>query len=520
MIMRILDIRGGLRALALLAFSPNVMAGSLVQVQQAPSGERVRSNAVSGKALEAFRTSLSADDNFLRALHQAMRAADGGRLDGVAYFYSNDNSLDSNWLVQTPNVWGKRAGEVKRGTGAFVARDVQSLIEEAQHFVDITSLAPFPTGEFDVAVRHGLLSLAKSGRPVTVRILVGAPPNGPSQSQYLGELVGPLKGIRPGGLTIYAAAQRSSIKSWNHSKMVAVDGQQVLLGGENLWDSDYLQFQPVHDLNVLLHGSVAFGMHRFADRIWESVCNYTMRSWLSVYWKTGMSDIATGCLANSRVSRSTGPGSVAVLGAGRLAGLESNGDAADVAMVAALNGATSTIRIAQQDLGMAPLLYWAPGMTAIAKALVARQQVYIVISNDKAKAGPDGTPYHTAAGVRNTASTIKSYVSKQPGAPSGNALIDLLCSNLHLTTLRFGPSDHWPNTFEFANHAKFFMVDDRVFYVGSENLYPSDLVEYGVFISDAGAVRAMREQYWDRLWQYSSRASISGSEASSCYFRE
>ncbi|WP_425319535.1 hypothetical protein [Candidatus Coxiella mudrowiae] len=36
----------------------------------------------------------------------------------------------------------------------------------------------------------------------------------------------------------------------------------------------------------------------------------------------------------------------------------------------------------------------------------------------------------------------------------------------------------------FANHAKIWVVDDRLFYVSSHNLYPSNLQEFGYVINN------------------------------------
>ena len=35
-------------------------------------------------------------------------------------------------------------------------------------------------------------------------------------------------------------------------------------------------------------------------------------------------------------------------------------------------------------------------------------------------------------------------------------------------------------------HTKFWMVDDAAFYLGSQNLYPNNLAEWGMIIDDAG----------------------------------
>ena len=459
--------------------------------------------------------------DILDVLYKSMQHYNAS-LDGVAYSLSDDATVEGSWLVQTPNVWGKAPADVPIGAGKFVANDVQSLIAGAQEWVDIMSLMPYPTGLFETAVKNGLSDLARSGRPVTVRILVGWPTflSGDNQSTYLKRLILRLKNISGSQLTIYVGAQRNSAASWNHAKMVAVDGQRVLVGGENQWDDDYLRVAPVHDLNLLLRGSFVFGMHTFADYVWATVCGYETAAWKTVYWKAGMNDIAKGCKGNNTLKIKRGPQAMRVLGAGRLADLTPKGNPSDQAMAVALASSRSELRIAQQDLGMWPRMFWAPATDAIARAIVAKQHVYIVLSNDGAKAGPNAAKYTTGVSVATTANKIRESVMAQPNSPRGKELTDLLCSHLHLTTLRFGPPpDHWPNKFAFAQHAKFFLVDDRVLYVGSENLYPSDLLEYGVFIADPTVLSAVRTQYWDKLWEYSKRAAISGPEAAKCHFR-
>lgn len=486
---------------------------------------------ISQEAVAAFAEARQQGTGMLDALNAAMKKDADGKWEGITYALSNDNAIYPDWIVQTPNVWGQPAADVKPGAGAFVANRVTQLVAGAQKFVDITTLSPFPTGGFETAIIDGLKQLAQSGRPVTVRYLAGWYPDLPgdsrlNQSQYLKQVVKALKDGYPNSkLKIYAAAMRVNVTTWNHAKIVAVDGERALTGGQNLWDTDYLQLYPVHDLSLSVNGSAAFAMHAFADKLWDSICKYTLPNWKSAYWEAGMQDVTTGCLAQSGLTKTPGPGTLRVLGAGRLGGLvwpSEHGNAADIAFVLAFRFSSSTIRIAQQDLGLSVGIkwqFWEPGMTEIAKALVRKQNVYIVLSNDNAKAGPAGATYWAGVPLTGTADRIKSDVAKQPDAPKGEELIKLLCSNLHLAPLRFGPSDQWPNGFKFANHAKFWMVDDHLFYAGSENLYPSDLQEYGIILDDAAAAAQLKQQYWDKLWSYSSKAAISGSEASQCYFK-
>lgn len=486
-------------------------------------------------AVNAFNAAEARHEDHLDALYEAMKEYNRSA-DGTLYSLTDDNALDSDWIQQTPNVWGKKAVDVKPGAGYAVAAKVRALVGSAQKFVDITSLSPFPTGQFQSAIIEGLQQIARSGRHVTVRILVGWYPGITgdtriNQSTYLTQFIDPLQKLG-GNLEIYAGViqpvglQDETLVEWNHAKMVAVDGQRGMIGGENLWDADYLQSYPAHDVNVALTGSFVLGMHKFADKLWGEACSYHLDIWKSVSWKSGWSKVEKHCLATNGLSHTVGPGKVRVLGAGRLGVLMHHGNAADVGLALVLRTSTSTIRLAQQDLGSTdPLIHhrfwWDEGMTSLAKALVAKQHVYIVLSSDHATAGPGPNPnfYWNGIPLTKTADTIKEYVQKQAGAPNGAELRDLLCNHLHLAPVRFSTSDNWPNLAAFANHSKFLMIDDRLFYVGSENFYPVSLQEYGVFINDATAAKQMKSDYWDKLWQYSQAAAISGNGTEGCHFK-
>ena len=96
----------------------------------------------------------------------------------------------------------------------------------------------------------------------------------------------------------------------------------------------------------------------------------------------------------------------------------------------------------------------------------------------------------------------------------------LLCSRFHLASFRFGPDDSWPGSKTIANHSKLWMVDDRVFYIGSDNMYPVNLQEFGYIVGDSKAVDTMIESYWTPLWQWSSRVAVSGEGVEKCIFRD
>ena len=241
-------------------------------------------------------------------------------------------------------------------------------------------------------------------------------------------------------------------------------------------------------------------------------------------WESGQYIDHRKCLDVTNFSKPVGDGNVSVLGVGRYGMMVDNTGASiqpsDYLMALTLNSAKSTIRISQQSLGFdilgkGPSKFWNDGMKAIANAIAKGVDVYIVLSNDGSKGGKN--PYSLVP-LKETADTLRAYVERQ-SKKKGDDLNKLLCKKLHLSTLRFGPSNEWPNGGTFANHAKFFMVDDKVFYVGSSNLYSSDLTEYGVFISYPEAISQMKSEYWDELWKYSSRVAISGSACKECYYK-
>ena len=60
--------------------------------------------------------------------------------------------------------------------------------------------------------------------------------------------------------------------SWNHAKIVSVDGVEALVGGHNMWPADYLVDDPVHDLSMRVHGPAAASAAHYADRLWDYVC--------------------------------------------------------------------------------------------------------------------------------------------------------------------------------------------------------------------------------------------------------
>merc|ERR1719456_1271493 len=71
-------------------------------------------------------------------------------------------------------------------------------------------------------------------------------------------------------IKLWVGAWRTGV-SWNHAKIIAVDGHSLHTGGHNLWTDHYLKNDPVHDVSMEAAGRVAHDGHRFANQQWEFV---------------------------------------------------------------------------------------------------------------------------------------------------------------------------------------------------------------------------------------------------------
>lgn len=532
----------------------------------------------------------------LPLLDQAMLALAksdvAGRYRGVTYDLTQGNALARDWIIETPDLWDRPAASLvampihctgcdadyrlplcKRDADcpvagahcgrlqSFAARpDLAGkklclgqadrvpdrwyrLIVGAQAAVDITQLQPAPDARFLAALRNAITMLARSHRRVVLRVLVGQfPPDEVDAAALLDDLVRDARRVRGSRLTLYVAAMRTcsatpgcSSFSWNHSKILAVDGQRALVGGHNLRSFDYLDADPINDISLALAGPAAEDAHHFADALWGFVCanaatdpDVTARD-----YRAGAATTGTNCLAQLPLRHPAKPsrsGGVAVLAVGRLGSgiTEDFANQSELARDLLFGAARRTIRMAQQDIGFSmegiPGFPYPTGVTypestleRLADFLLAGGDAYIVLSNEGA-VGLTGNIYSNDVKLADVAARIRAVAQSRTRLPDAD-LTALLCQHLHLAPLRFGPDEAWPDGHPLGNHGKFWLVDDHVFYIGSDNIYPADLQEFGYILDDRDAAATLHRRYWDPLWRWSSRAAISGSEAAACVFR-
>ena len=329
--------------------------------------------------------------------------------------------------------------------------------------------------------------------------------------------------------------------SWTHAKFIAIDGREALVGGHNLWSEDYLVDNPVHDLSMLVRGPAAASASRFADRLWQFVCAnldkkavdrarelcQRTRAWRPASvprrsrWPARRARRPAAC----RSWRSDGSAPASPQDFANQSELARDLDLR--------RGAQRPSASSQQDIGFrfgrSDALF--PESTLDRADRLHEQRdghVYIVLSNPArpataaapttttSRCGPSRATCATWCRSASRRATPRRATRSAAGPDPVNAL---LCSHVHLAPLRFGPDATWPGGMTIANHAKLWMVDDRVFYIGSDNLYPVNLQEFGYIVDDRKAAAELLDAYWKPLWQWSRRAAVSGDGVETCIFR-
>jgi phosphatidylserine/phosphatidylglycerophosphate/cardiolipin synthase-like enzyme len=407
------------------------------------------------------------------------------------------------------------------------------LLTSAQRVADLSSLTP-PDGFFRAAIRNAITRLSRRANPPQVRLLFGTFPvqgvvNTTTQLKDMTRDV-----ARSSPIDVALGAYRSSDlpPSWNHSKIVAVDGRDALVGGHNVWTKHYLSIDPVHDTSMRIRGSAAGDAQRFVNDMWKYTCdNMTWSTWLTwSVWVNQLKNgkIITACPKAYDLPTHEGPESTTVIAVGRLGvGIVKDANQSDVALAALMRSAKHTLRMSLQDFGPVkipvvgvPFGGWPEKYIAeIARAIARGVHVHMVLSNLNASAGglsPIEAQYANGWSPGDVGKQIRAYMESHQGFLRGQALTEQLCSRLHLAPFRYGSQASWSDGVPFANHDKVVIADAQGFYIGSQNLYPADLQEFGYIVDDSRVTGELLAQHWTHVWGHAASAAVSGDGAPRC----
>lgn len=496
----------------------------------------------------------------------------GPNLEGSAWQLTQGNQLPHGWLLQTPDCWG----DPRCAHAPGMAHLVDTMVKEiatAKTEVDITGLLPFPTGGFLDAIATGLRQSYNAGNQPLVRILfgvsIGADPFGQAPKNFLAALTKKISEAGAGAalpaLRIAVGEYKSSLTtgSWNHSKIVAVDGNAAIVGGLNYWAGNYLQKKnPVTDVAMQVMGPAAGMAVNFTNVLWQYTCKTLAGNSGFLYATMVKTDSVLECPATGVVPAApsapttsttapgplptsvpmlalgeTGQGVVDVAGADKRPAGVTEADLkmancitssfdwtndsikfdavnpGSVGLRALVQSAKSSIFISQQDLiGICPpqALYDVRLFKALATKLAAGVRVTIVVSNQGAQV--DGDDYSNGAVLSDILKYLTPYVVQAAG--SEEKAHKALCANLDLAPLRTSEADGWANATGAealpSLHSKVVMVDREAFYIGSQNLYSAYLQEFGYVVDDRAAATTLYDQMLGPEWRYSAKARLIG----------
>jgi len=444
-------------------------------------------------------------------------------------------------LESTKTVAGAAGTLLCIGDNDVLVDTYYNMIIKAEHHVDITSLNS-PDGRFMAAIRNAIRLLESEGRSVVVRMLFGNIPLGNEYAHHIVDSLlthnGPSHGCFR-TVDLHVGSYRIGTDSWNHGKIIAVDGEHLVYGGINFYSFDYLGKENVYDISIQGSGSMAQTGHGYANALWNTIVTETSRglgevsysqcsagapakeqknAWKVGAWQTPPSAAAfPPCQPEAVVPDGVRAIPAARLGKAWMADGTRGKNPSDKAFVAMFAAATKSVKISSQDFGpIFGYLGWPEDyIDALNTAMLNGAHVYIVFSN------PFGGPTlpETGTGAYGYGWTASDVVQRFRERADDNALTtltdDMFCDRLHITYISAeSGSQTWANTeVRVGNHGKFFAIDDKAFYVGSQNLYVCDLAEFGVIIDDEAKTKEVIENVWDKMWEQSVAISTSGSNS-------
>ncbi|MBC7661582.1 MAG: hypothetical protein H7249_17940 [Chitinophagaceae bacterium] len=377
-----------------------------------------------------------------------------------------------------------------------------NIVVSADHELDIASLF-IPSGRFYTAMINGLALASEKESVPAVRILYAgfplfAPVIGQGPGGTLHKIVHDIREIAPDTyerLRINVGQDYSPVLTYNHTKIVLADGKRAMEGGHNLLDAHYLSTETIFDLSMEFRGPGVAKARDFLNVLWDDIGDR---------YHSFPKDAPR--IPNFSL-QSSNSGDTNTITVGRMGNIGPN--VSDKALAHLIDESQSSLSIIQSDIYRHGIGEWdrfqSFAFPHIIRAAARGVKVRLVLSNDRAKIG-----FATINGDREYKRLIDGLAEK---LQENDHRLDkytaraTACQRIEVAPFRFSRYiDVWPSKhiLQPGLHTKFLMVDDAAFYVGSHNLYPAQLVEFGNIVTDAKAASEIKDQYWSKVWAESS----------------
>ena len=420
----------------------------------------------------------------------------------------------------------------------WLPEKMAEILSKTRIWGDLMSLSP-PDGLFMVEMKKALEVIHRNAtdqeNPVIVRMMFG---NVLGMATNCDAVIKELTKDLPDdtNIRLWVGAWRKRA-SWNHAKLIAVDGKYLHTGGHNMWDPHYLRGNPVHDVSLEMEGRITKDGHLYANDQWAFIKrkqssfigavidklpdNWTLPSITQVTvseYPSKLADEFPPIFEKSFVpDYERNSTHVPVISIGRSGPLLFQKRPSDEAFIAMIDSAKHIIRLTLQDLGplcipgtkiALPGLKWPkPYLNAFARAIWKRGvDIEIVLSNPRSI--PNGlSPLEGCYGngwtCNDVASEIIKRIKKQFNNTNDAELRKMVTDNLRICYIRHGKTTNYPDGGNIGLHSKFFIIDDVATYIGSQNLYDCDLAEWGVLVDHVNETTKMKSDYWTPMWEAS-----------------
>jgi len=163
--------------------------------------------------------------------------------------------------------------ELEPNHSDWIAEKFAAVIASTESYCDVLSLGP-PEGAFLDHFRAALLHLHAKNKTIFIRILFGDILGYPLVVENV------VKDLTANWddntkattkLLIWVGSWQKDF-SWNHSKIIASDGERIITGGHNMYNRHYLKDNPIHDVSIEIKSEdIAVQGHVFANEQWKAI---------------------------------------------------------------------------------------------------------------------------------------------------------------------------------------------------------------------------------------------------------
>ncbi|WP_318519523.1 phospholipase D-like domain-containing protein [Photobacterium leiognathi] len=211
-------------------------------------------------------------------------------------------------LLDTPNIWGMPFGPEIMPRAyerqAEFERAIVEIIQKARYRCDLSSLnSPDPDWGKPIlgAIDTALSTQMGRTEPTQFRFLFGQTPLYPIYEpenliafkdalkrlieersaywevmpefivgRFYERVAGSKQSLQKKLLPPELVSSYGTKMTWNHSKIIAIDGVESLSGGHNLNMDLFRSYPPVHDVSAVVHGDATYGAQLYLNKMWEA----------------------------------------------------------------------------------------------------------------------------------------------------------------------------------------------------------------------------------------------------------